>query len=107
MKCAPGFEKSLILDMELKLDFKKHRQGLDGLVVGWGHHILTGQGAESGKNKGGPWGIQRQAAFLEHCMYDFLLRQQRRGSVRKEGHRWSRAPDPVEPCRGSNGHHGL
>ena len=107
MKCAPGFEKGLMLDVELTLDFKKHWQGLEGLIVVWGHHILTGQGAESGENKGGPWGAPRQAALLEHRVYDFLLCRQRRGSVRNEGHQWSRAPDPVEPCRGSHGHHGL
>lgn len=33
MKCAPGFEKGLMLDVELTLDFKKHWQVLEGLVV--------------------------------------------------------------------------
>lgn len=46
--CAPEIDKGLILDVELKLDFKKYWQGLDGLVVGWGHHILIRQGAELG-----------------------------------------------------------
>lgn len=48
MNCAPEIKKGLTLDVELKLDFKKYWQGLDGLVVGWGHHILIRQGAELG-----------------------------------------------------------
>lgn len=51
-----------MLDVELKPDFKKHGQGLDGLVVCWAHHVLTEQGAESGMNKDCLCGGRRKAA---------------------------------------------
>lgn len=62
MNRVPGFEKGLMLDVELKPDFKKHGQGLDGLIVCWGHHVLTEQGAESGMNKDCLCGGQRKVA---------------------------------------------